>query len=135
MYIYIHISNGNDARGSATRHQCANNKSTLTRSVRNSNEAISSRCVSCNQPPTLLTLFSTKKKASRSDTRLDQTCRCVFFFFRLLIVLFYYYYYFTRASRERKISLKKKKKEKASERADAYGITHQCTVAHVRENT
>lgn len=120
---------GKDARGSATRHQCANNKSTLTRSVpAMAYEIRSSRCVyhAINPSPVdsvdSLQHERKKKRKERVDqthTRLDRTCRCVvFFFFRLLIALFVIIIIHQRTKEN-----KKKKERKGERRANALGTT------------
>lgn len=83
--------------------------------------------------PRLCWLCSARKEeTSRSDTRLEQTCRCVIFFFRLLIVLFIIIIITHQSVENERL---KKKKGKARDELTPLVTPYQCTVAHVRENT
>lgn len=136
----MYISNGfEEERTRAARQRGTSVRTTRApwrEAFRNGNEIRSSRCSIYHaiNPPTLLTLFEARKEeTSRSDTRLEQTCRCViFFFFRLLIVLFIIIIITHQSVENERL---KKKKGKARDELTPLVTPYQCTVAHVRENT
>lgn len=120
---------GKDARGSATRHQCANNKSTLTRSVpAMAYEIRSSRCVyhAINPSPvdSVDSLQHERKKKERNESirhthgSIGRAAALFFFFFRLLIALFVIIIIHQRTKEN-----KKKKERKGERRANALGTT------------